>query len=281
MVFKTGRAGQPPAWKVRFLRRSVAKKVLLVGSFCQEALKANGELRASVRSPQTALCRDSSRSRADRAALPSARQSSYMCRMASTDRRRHVQGIVARHGRNCASRAGSDAEGDCDCDPSYQAQAYSVRDRRTIRRTFGTLSEARAWRPDAQVAMRRGVMRASTRTTLQETAPTGLPPRRLASSAPARATLTSPRRSAAIGRRFEPRSCRRSARAASQRSRATTSRTSSTCLMAGGRAPSTVRNTILPLRAIYSPSPSTATATSSPATRPKPLACSTATSTPL
>jgi hypothetical protein len=24
LVFKTGRAGQPPAWKVRFLRRSVA-----------------------------------------------------------------------------------------------------------------------------------------------------------------------------------------------------------------------------------------------------------------
>jgi hypothetical protein len=58
------------------------------------------------------------------------------------------EGIVARHTRHCASRSGRS----CDCRPGYQAQVYSPRDRRTIRKTFRTLADARAWAgPDSCV----------------------------------------------------------------------------------------------------------------------------------
>jgi hypothetical protein len=58
----------------------------------------------------------------------------------------------------------------CACRPAYQAQAYSPREGRTIRKTFASLSEARAWRQETQVALRRRTLRAPTRTTLSEAA---------------------------------------------------------------------------------------------------------------
>jgi hypothetical protein len=54
---------------------------------------------------------------------------------------RRPEGIVVRHSTRCASREGER----CDCRPGYQAQVFSARDQRTIRKTFKTLSDARAW----------------------------------------------------------------------------------------------------------------------------------------
>jgi hypothetical protein len=73
---------------------------------------------------------------------------------------------VVRHSRRCASLTG-DA---CDCRPAYQAQVWSPRDARTIRKTFTTLGDARAWRAETKFALRRGVVRAPTRTTLSKAA---------------------------------------------------------------------------------------------------------------
>ena len=56
-------------------------------------------------------------------------------------RPRH-EGITVRHSRRCNSREGKR----CNCDPGYQAQAYSRRDRKTLRKTFPTLAAAKAWR---------------------------------------------------------------------------------------------------------------------------------------
>jgi hypothetical protein len=53
-----------------------------------------------------------------------------------------VEGIEVRHGRSCASRAGSN----CNCEPSYQAHFWSKRDGKRIRKTFPTLAAARTWR---------------------------------------------------------------------------------------------------------------------------------------
>ncbi|HKP90729.1 MAG TPA: site-specific integrase [Thermoleophilaceae bacterium] len=78
---------------------------------------------------------------------------------------RHT-GIAVRHRSRCLSRAG----GRCNCSPSYQAQVWSARDRFPIRRSFPTLAAAKAWRADAQAALRRGTLRAPTKTTLQEAA---------------------------------------------------------------------------------------------------------------
>jgi len=44
----------------------------------------------------------------------------------------------------------------CSCRPAYQAQVWSPRDRKTIRKTFPTLPEARAWRQETHVALRTG-----------------------------------------------------------------------------------------------------------------------------
>ena len=75
-------------------------------------------------------------------------------------------GIRTRHARRCKSRDG----GRCNCTPSYQAQAYDVRTGRQVWRTFPTLSGAKLWRQDAQVALRRGTMRPPTVKTIAEAA---------------------------------------------------------------------------------------------------------------
>ena len=81
-------------------------------------------------------------------------------------KRRRPEGITVRHARRCAAEDG----GRCRCQPAYQAQVFSPRDRRTIRKSFPTLSEARAWRADTKAALRRGTIRAPTRTTLEQAA---------------------------------------------------------------------------------------------------------------
>jgi integrase len=81
----------------------------------------------------------------------------------TTATERRAEAITARHKRGCSARP-------CTCRPAYQAQVFSARDRRTIRRTFGTLAEARAWRADTQAALKLGSMRAPTRTKLAQAA---------------------------------------------------------------------------------------------------------------
>jgi integrase len=118
----------------------------------------------------TALWRDICRSHADRAKPAEtsvSRRQELVVVSVSPQQRRSPEGIVIRHSRGCASRSGA---GGCDCRPGYQAQVFSPRDRRTIRKTFKTLAEARAWRAEAQLALRRGTLRAPTKTTLEEAA---------------------------------------------------------------------------------------------------------------
>jgi integrase len=77
-----------------------------------------------------------------------------------------LAGIDVRHARACASRAGRR----CNCRPTYQASVWSAREATRIRKTFPTLAEARAWRAEAQTAIRRGTMRAPSALTLREAA---------------------------------------------------------------------------------------------------------------
>jgi integrase len=79
-------------------------------------------------------------------------------------RRSRFEGIVLRHSRSCASREGTR----CSCDPSYQAQVWSAKEHKTIRKTFRDLGDARAWRQESQVALRRGLLRSPSQTTLAE-----------------------------------------------------------------------------------------------------------------
>ena len=85
----------------------------------------------------------------------------------STPRRRAKTastGITVRHARGCASRGG----GRCSCKPTYQAKVWSTRDQTPIRKTFPTVTAAKTWRQDAAVALRRGTMRAPTKITVRE-----------------------------------------------------------------------------------------------------------------
>lgn len=75
-------------------------------------------------------------------------------------------GIRVRHSKVCPSRSG----GACRCRPTYQASVWSARERKRLFKTFASLAEAKAWRTDAQVALRRGTMRAGSTGTLGEAA---------------------------------------------------------------------------------------------------------------
>ena len=86
--------------------------------------------------------------------------------MADRATNRRPEGVTVRHGRHCGASGG----GRCRCQPAYQAQVFSARDRRTIRKSFPSLSEARAWRADTKAALQKGTLRAPTRTTLTEAA---------------------------------------------------------------------------------------------------------------
>ena len=73
-------------------------------------------------------------------------------------------GIRVRHARSCRSQEG----GRCSCKPTFQAQAYDAQAGSQVWRTFPTISAAKLWRSDAQVALRRGTLRAPTAKTVAE-----------------------------------------------------------------------------------------------------------------
>lgn len=75
-------------------------------------------------------------------------------------------GIDVRHARACPTAR--DPAARCRCSPSYQAHVWSAREKKRIRKSFRNLAEAKAWRAEALVALRRCTMRAPTAATLRE-----------------------------------------------------------------------------------------------------------------
>lgn len=155
-----------------------------------------------------------------------------------------AEGVQLRHRRGC--------EGDrCSCRPGFQAQVWSARDGKPIRRTFGSLGEAKRWRAETQVALRRGTLRAPTKLTVSEAALDWL------EAAEAGVVRT---RSGDV---YKPAALRTYRQALDRHVVPVVGRIRLSAvtrnhvqdivdgLMAGGAAPSTVRNAILPLRAIY------------------------------
>ncbi len=157
------------------------------------------------------------------------------------------EGIVVRHRRACAIHS----RGSCSCRPSYQAQAYSAREQRTIRRTFASLAEARAWRQDTQVALRKRTMRAPIRTTLAEAAADWL---RAAKAGVVRTRSGEPYKPSAL-RSYEQALRTKLLPALGHKRLSELERNDVQDLVdrlvAAGLAPSTVANAILPLRAVY------------------------------
>jgi integrase len=76
-------------------------------------------------------------------------------------------GIVVRHSsRKCPAHNG----GSCKCPggPAYQAAVYSRAEDRKIRKTFPTLAEARSWRADSSVALRKGELHSPSKAVLRQ-----------------------------------------------------------------------------------------------------------------
>jgi integrase len=167
--------------------------------------------------------------------------------MLGTRPRVRPEGIVVRHSRSCATHRGSS----CDCRPGYQAQVFSQRDRKTIRKTFRTISAARAWRAEAHSAVRLGTLRAPTRTTVSEAAAEWL------SAAKAEVIRTrsgSPYKPSALRSYEQALRTKVVPELGHLRVSAVTRPAAQDLvdrLVASGAKPSTVRNAILPLRAIY------------------------------
>jgi integrase len=156
-------------------------------------------------------------------------------------------GIRARHARTCASRSG----GRCRCQPSWEAWAWSSRDQRKLSKTFPTLTEARAWRGAATKAVSDGTLRAPSNVTLREAADKWL---RGAEDGTIRTRSGDPYKPSAIrsyrsaldlyvlddlGGAKLTKVSRRDVQALAER------------LQRRGLDPSTIRNAVMPLRAIY------------------------------
>jgi integrase len=73
-----------------------------------------------------------------------------------------AEGIVKRHSKNCPAKQ----SGRCRCKAGYEAWVYSHRDRKNIRKTFAREAEAKSWRADAAAALSRGALRAAKPTTV-------------------------------------------------------------------------------------------------------------------
>jgi integrase len=76
------------------------------------------------------------------------------------------QGIEIRHKRACASRAGET----CKCKPTFQAQVWSKRDRKPIKKTFDGIRAAERWRSNMIADLAKGTVQAASKATLRETA---------------------------------------------------------------------------------------------------------------
>jgi integrase len=80
---------------------------------------------------------------------------------------RTTPGIRVRHSRTCKIHSG----GNCNCEPSIEAWVYSKRDGKKIRKTFtgrGAMTAAKGWRVDATKLVKDKRLRAPTSRTLQQ-----------------------------------------------------------------------------------------------------------------
>ena len=76
-------------------------------------------------------------------------------------------GLRTRHSRSCRTQSG----GSCNCTPSIEAWVYSRRDDKKIRKTFigkGALAAAKGWRADASTQVRNRTLRAPSSRTLRQ-----------------------------------------------------------------------------------------------------------------
>jgi integrase len=75
-----------------------------------------------------------------------------------------MTGIRKRHTAGCPGRSG----GKCTCNAGFEASVFSPRDNKKLRKTLPTHAAARAWRAEAQRNVRVGTLRAAGDQTLRQ-----------------------------------------------------------------------------------------------------------------
>lgn len=160
----------------------------------------------------------------------------------------NTKGIEVRHARKCRTQSGGKR---CNCAPSFRAGVWDPRSQDWTRKTFRNRAEAESWRFDAEHAIRRGTFAAPSPITLREAADAWLEGVRAG---------TILNRS---GDRYKPSAVRGYARALRLRVLPALGRRKLAeihrsdvqdlvdRLLAEGLDPSTVKNTLNPLQAIY------------------------------
>jgi integrase len=157
------------------------------------------------------------------------------------------EGILPRRSRACASKTGDP----CDCTPTFQASVYSKADSKRIRKTFSTLAEAKRWRRKLEAARDEGTLRAPAKITLNAAAEQWLAKVRTGEIQNRGETTYKP----SVVRSYEQCLRLRVLPELGAHKLAEIKRGDLVRLVgrwrASGLDPSTIRNTILPLRAIY------------------------------
>jgi integrase len=74
--------------------------------------------------------------------------------------------IKKRHSKNCPARRGKR----CSCNGGYRAEVYSPRDKKKIRKTFTHRGDAQSWAAEVKRGVDHGTFRAPTKRTLGEAA---------------------------------------------------------------------------------------------------------------
>lgn len=74
--------------------------------------------------------------------------------------------IKKRHSRNCPAERGKR----CSCNGGYRAEVYSPRDKKKIRKTFTHRADAKSWAAEVKRGVDHGTLRAPTKRTLDEAA---------------------------------------------------------------------------------------------------------------
>ena len=74
--------------------------------------------------------------------------------------------IKKRHSRSCQARRGKR----CSCNGGYRAEVYSPRDKNKIRKTFSHRGDAQSWAAEVKRGVDHGTLRAPTKRTLGEAA---------------------------------------------------------------------------------------------------------------
>jgi len=163
--------------------------------------------------------------------------------------KRATPGIEVRHGRGCPAAVATKAR--CRCEPSYRAWVFSPRDGKKVRKTFPTLAAAKAWRADSVGDIRRGKLRAAAPATLRQAAKAWLEG---AKDGSVRTRSGDPFKPSTI-RGYEEALENRILPEIGSRKLADVQRRDlqdfADHLLAEGLDPSTIRNALMPVRAIY------------------------------